>query len=95
MSGAGRSFGNARLHVGTDGSAHCWTYDGAVPILTVDAGPSSVTLTLADRPVPGEQGVAFARELAAAAAVFAAECERLHAASVAAAGDGDAAGQAA
>ncbi len=79
MSSPGGSFGSARLHVGTDGSVHCSVYDDALPILTVAAGPASVTLTLTAWAQPGEQGVAFARELAAQAAVFASECERLHA----------------
>ena len=78
MSSAGGSFGNARLHVGTDWSVHCSAYADALPILTVDAGSSGLAITLADRSVPGERGVEFARELVREAERFAAECERLH-----------------
>jgi hypothetical protein len=96
MSSPGGSFGAAWVHVGTDGRVDCSTYRDALPILTVDAGNSSVTVTFVnhDSP-PGERGVAFARDLAAKAAVFAAECERLHAAHQAASGAGESAGQAA
>ncbi len=79
MSSPGGSFGAAWVHVGTDWEVRCSTYEGELPILAVNAGNSSVTVNLADRIVPGEAGVAFARELAAQAAVFASECERLHA----------------
>jgi hypothetical protein len=40
----------------------------------------SVCISIADRTAMPARAVTFARELAAQAAVFAAECERLHAA---------------
>jgi len=76
---ARRSFGTASVHVGADWQVRCSAYPREAPILTVDAGCSSVTVTIAGRGAPGEPGVAFARDLAAQAARFAAECERLHA----------------
>ena len=82
---AGGSFGRTSVHVGDDWGVRCSAYPRELPILTVDADSSSVTITLTNRSVPTEQGVEFARELARQAERFAAECERLHAARPAAA----------
>jgi len=80
VSGEGRrSFGSASVHAGADAVVRCSAYPHEAPILTVDAGGCTVTVTIAGRGVLDERGVAFARDLAAQAAKFAAECERLHA----------------
>jgi hypothetical protein len=80
MSGPGGSFGSASLYVGTDGRAWCSQYPDELPILTVNTGSMTVTITPAGRKQPGPHVVAFARELAAEVARFVAECERLSAA---------------
>jgi hypothetical protein len=80
MSGPGESFGSASLHVGADGYVQCSRYPDTLPILTVNAGSMAVTITPARRAKPGPDLLAFAHELAAQAALFAAECERLCAA---------------
>ena len=80
MSTGGGSFACVGVHVGADWTIGCHTYPGTTPILTVGAGPVSVSFSIAARtPVPAD-GAAFARELARQAARFAADCERLHAA---------------
>jgi len=80
MSSDGGSFGHASVHVGADWGVRCSAYPDQAPILTVDAGTTAVSITVTARSAPGPQSVEFARELAAQAARFAAECERLNAA---------------
>jgi len=78
MSSPGGSFSGAHLHVGADGRAYTSTYPDTAPILTIDAGESSLTIFLAsERATPAER-LAFAYSLAAAVTSFTAECERLH-----------------
>jgi hypothetical protein len=91
MSSAGGSFGHASVQVGADWAVRCSAYPGQAPILTVDAGNTAISITVTARSAPGPHAVEFARELAAQAAQFAAECERLHAAHIAP--DDTAAGQ--
>ena len=67
-------------HAGQGARVDCYTYEATTPILSVCAGRLTVSISIADRTVIPAHAVAFARELAAQAAVFAAECERLHAA---------------
>jgi hypothetical protein len=74
------SFGSVNLHAGDGAHVRCSTYEQTTPILTVEAGRLSVSISIADRTVIPAHAVAFARELASQAAAFAAECERLHAA---------------
>jgi hypothetical protein len=74
------SFGSVTLHAGEGAHVDCNTYEQTTPILTVEAGRLSVSISIADRTVIPAHAVAFARELASQAAAFAAECERLHAA---------------
>jgi hypothetical protein len=74
------SFGSADLHAGEGAHVDCHTYDRTTPILSVRAGRMRVNISIADRTAMPAHAVTFARELAAQAAVFAAECERLHAA---------------
>ena len=78
MSSTGGSFGAAHLHVGADGSAYTSTYPEAAPILTINAGESSLTIFLASERATTADRLAFAHSLAAAVTSFTAECERLH-----------------
>jgi hypothetical protein len=80
MSSDGGSFGATSLRTGSDWYVQCSAYPHEAPILTVDAGPMSVSISPADRHEVSAGTVAFAGELARQAALFAAECERLHAA---------------
>jgi hypothetical protein len=73
------SFGSVDAHAGQGARVDCYTYEATTPILSVCAGRLTVSISIADRTVIPAHAVAFARELAAQAAVFAAECERLHA----------------
>ncbi len=75
----GGSFASLGVHVGADWMVRCDTYPDTTPILSVKAGPSWVSLSIAARTVIPAEAVAFARELARQAARFAADCERLHA----------------
>ena len=79
MSGR-ESFGSVSVHAGHGAHVDCHTYDRATPILAVHAGRLIVNISIAGRRAMPAHAVAFARELASQAAVFAAECERLHAA---------------
>jgi hypothetical protein len=78
MTSSGGSFGNARLHVGTDWYVVCHTYPDTTPILNIDAGATGVSVSIASRTLITAEAVAFARALARHAALFAAECERLN-----------------
>ena len=78
MSGQ-ESFGSANVHAGEGAHVSCYTDDRAAPILTVRAGRMTVNISIADSTAVPAHAVTFARELAAQAAAFAAECERLHA----------------
>jgi hypothetical protein len=82
MSSEGSSFGSAGLYVGTDWQVRCSTYPASTPILTIDAGRSAVSVSVTPMKQMSEKALAFAREFARQAALFAAECERLHAAEV-------------
>ncbi len=55
----------------------CCTYQDAAPILTIHDAPADITITNPARGEVTEQDVAFGRQLAAAAALYAAELERL------------------
>jgi hypothetical protein len=65
------------VHVAQDSRAECFSYVAHSPILDISAGSSSVGICLAGDQITDE-AVAFARGLAEAARVFAAEVERLH-----------------
>ena len=64
MSSGGGSFGTASLHVGTDWTVRCCTYPETTPILSIDAGSTAVSVSIADRERITAEAVAFARELA-------------------------------
>ena len=100
---------SASIRFGTNGEAtvqsyvrltastwiRCCTYDDAAPILTITDGAADITIT---NPGQGEvtaDDVRFGRELADAAARYAAELEKLAAKDQAAAEPGESAGQAA
>jgi hypothetical protein len=59
---------------------YCCTYEDAAPILTIHDGPADITITNPGRGEATGDDVAFARELADAAARYLAEVERLAAA---------------
>ena len=77
MKSGGGSFGHLIVQVSGDWCTHLSTYDDHSPILDVDAGSTSVSVCIAGRNID-KSAVDFARELAAQAAKFAAEVERLH-----------------
>jgi hypothetical protein len=70
-----RTFASFDWH-GPDGMAHTCAYPGRTPILTARGGEVSLYLTPADNRAVTAEELRFARELADAAAVYVAECER-------------------
>ena len=78
MKSGGGSSGRVGMYVGEDWWTWLSTYEDHTPILDISCGSTTVSLSVADRKV-GIPAVEFARELAAQAAKFAAEVERLHA----------------
>jgi hypothetical protein len=83
MSSTGGSFSHASFHVGSDWMTRCSTYSDTTPILSIDAGDSSVSVTIAGRKAT-EAAVKFTQALLRDVQEFAAEVERMHAASLAA-----------
>jgi hypothetical protein len=81
MSGKGGSFSRTSFHVGTDGRVWCHTYPDMAPIFDIDAGSSSVGISVGR--VLDKAAVEFARALANEARKFADEMERMHAAQLA------------
>src|ERR1700680_1445851 len=89
MSSDGGSFGSAGLYVGTDWQGGGGPHPGrppilsahadSPPILSIDAGHAAMSVSITPMKRMGDEAVAFARELAQQAALFAADCERLHA----------------
>jgi hypothetical protein len=73
----------------------CCTYDDAAPILTIWDGAADITITNPGRGEATEDDVAFGRQLADAAARYAAELEKITAKNRPAEGAPDSAGQAA
>jgi len=78
MKSSGGSFAHLIMQVSGDWCTHLSTYDDHSPILDVGAGSTSVSVCIAGRTID-QPAVDFAQELAAQAAKFAAEVERLHA----------------
>ena len=78
MRSGGGSITRTGIHVGQDWWTFLSTYPDHPPILDISCGSATVSVCLSDRHT-GPAAVAFARELAAQAAGFAAEVERLHA----------------
>ena len=75
---SGGSFSRIGFQIGTDWRIYCHTYADTTPILDIDAGSSSVAISLRGR-TADKAAVEFARSLADEAAKFAAEVERIHA----------------
>jgi hypothetical protein len=88
MRSGGGSFGRLSLHLGEDWWTFLSTYDDHPPILDVNAGSTSVSFSIAGREVT-HAVMEFGRELAAQAAQFAAELERLYAIQDPAPGNGN------
>ena len=78
MKSSGGSSGHVGMYVGQDWWTFLSTYEDHTPILDLSCGSMTVAIAIADRQVTGP-ALEFARELAAQAAKFAAEVERLHA----------------
>jgi hypothetical protein len=66
------------VYVDADWRVDCYEYPARMPILTIYAGLSTVTLSVKDGEASGSSAE-FARELAAKVARFAAEAGRIHA----------------
>jgi hypothetical protein len=73
----GGSSGHVGMYVGQDWWTFLSTYEDHTPILDISCGSMTVAISIADRQVT-DAALEFARELAAQAAKFAAEVERLH-----------------
>ena len=78
MRSGGGSSGHVGVHVGEDWWTHLSTYEDHTPILDISCGSMTVAISVTDR-TDTDPAVRFAGELAAQAAKFAAEVERLHA----------------
>lgn len=78
----GGSFSHLSYHVGVDWHVRCNTYADTTPILSVDGGPSTVSISTRGRDAD-DSAVEFARALAREAQNFADEMERMHAAQLA------------
>ena len=78
MKSGGGSSGRVGMYVGEDWWTFLSTYEDHTPILDISCGSMTVAISVADRQVT-DPALEFARELAAQAAKFAAEVERLHA----------------
>jgi hypothetical protein len=82
MSGGGESYTHIGYQVGGDWRVRCSTYDDTTPILSVDAGRSSVSITAKGKTAT-VAALEFARALAREARKFADEMERIYAAQLA------------
>ena len=82
MSDESRSFSHLSYHVGGDWQVRCSTYAETTPILSVEGGPSTLSISTKGRNAD-ESAVQFARTLAREARRFAYEMERKHAAQLA------------
>jgi hypothetical protein len=79
MSGDSRSIFSFGLYASTDTWVTCHHYADQTPILAIDAGASSLTISVKGHDA-SDSALTFARELARHAQEFAAEVERIHAA---------------
>ena len=87
----GGSFSHLSYHAGNDWRVRCSTYADTTPILSVDGGPSALSITTRGK-AADQAAVDFARELVRAAQRFADEMERMHAAQLDGEGSDKAAG---
>ena len=88
MSTEGGSFSHLSYHVGADWHVRCNTYADTTPILSVDGGPSTLSISTRGRNADAS-AVEFARALVREAQKFAEEMERKHAAQLADADSSD------
>jgi hypothetical protein len=79
VSDESRSFAHLSYHVGGDWQVRCSTYAETTPILSVEGGPSTLSISTRGR-TADKSAVEFARALAREARRFADEMERKHAA---------------
>ena len=91
MKSRGGSSGRIGVYVGEDWWMFLSTYDDHTPILDISCGSMTVGVSIAGQQV-GKAALEFARDLAAKAATFAAEVERLHARHPNGDGEGSASG---
>ena len=89
MSSEGGSFSYLMVHVGSDWMVRTSSYKDKTPILTVDAGPGAVAITISDRNAVDHSAAEFARALVREAQAFASEVERLHAEQMEVGDDGE------
>ncbi|HEY0935669.1 MAG TPA: hypothetical protein VGD91_18215 [Trebonia sp.] len=78
MSGEARSFSHVSCHIGDDWQVRCSTYEDTTPILSLVAGPATVSLSTKGKEA-GAGAVEFARALAREARRFLEEMERMRA----------------
>jgi hypothetical protein len=83
-SSEGKSYSHVSYHVSADWAVRCSTYQDTTPILSVEGGPSTVSISTRGR-TADDSAVEFARALAREVQRFADEMERMHAAQL----DGD------
>jgi hypothetical protein len=74
------SYTSMGVYFGEDAHVRCSTYPDHGPILSLVAGPASLSLSIAGQADMPRWGVEFARALVREAQRFAAECERVGAA---------------
>lgn len=74
------SFAHLSVHAGSDARASCASYRYDAPILSIHAGGACLNVSAQGREGLSAADVKFASELASAAAKYAAECARIHAA---------------
>ena len=74
----GGSFSFLNYHIGNDWRVRCSTYADTTPILSVDGGPSTLSISTRGRNADAS-AVEFARALVHEAQKFADEMERMHA----------------
>ena len=82
MSTGGESYTHVGYQVGGDWRVRCNAYDDTTPILSVDAGRSSVSISTRGKTAT-VAALEFARALAREARKFADEMERMYAAQLA------------
>jgi hypothetical protein len=75
----GGSFSHLGLHVGASFCVRCATYPDATPILSINVGDTTLSLSPSGKDAT-DDALAFARDLAHQAQAFATEVERMHAA---------------
>lgn len=78
MSGEGKSITSLGVYASADTWVTCHRYPEQTPILVIDAGTTSLSISVKGRDA-SESAVEFARSLALHAQEFAADVERLHA----------------